>query len=264
MNAAAKAARGDPGKSGNPEHCDNPGETERDRQGEPAISAENRVPAERILDVSGPTYWIRRALWTAPAATLGRFQPYREFSIGGQPRPSVRRLTGGGAILHDQECTLTLIAPTGRPPFDRLAPLDLAHVAADLWRSALSSSTSLDESIRVRGGTPSEREQTGVENCFLRTSPFDLVLRPRAKGARPEKVGGLALYRRGGQLMVQSSIRRSETGLSPERDAGFARRLGELLRAGSIVESDLPQEIKVSAEELVARRYGHPEWNRRR
>ncbi len=48
---------------------------------------------------------LRLYEWAAPTVSLGYFQPYAQYETLAPPAgelPVVRRLTGGGAILHDR------------------------------------------------------------------------------------------------------------------------------------------------------------------
>lgn len=248
----------------------------------PRDAAWNMAIDEALLDRASRSnareVWIRRADWSSPAATLGRFQAYREFEIAGARRPSVRRITGGGAILHYRECTISAIfavplRPSSDPAlehggdspgrwarvdrFARTSPLDLATAAATVWESALARWA---PDLSRRGGESDERTQSSIPDCFERTSPFDLV-RPGASGLR--KVGGLALARRSGTLLVQSSIRRVPVGLEPEDDPRLLVELAGAMGLEAAPPTALPDSIERMAEEWVRRRYGSERWNRR-
>ena len=77
---------------------------------------------------SPPT--VRLYQWNPPTISLGYFQHYGDYVSLPPPAgtlPVVRRLTGGGAILHDLELTYSLTLPTGHQllahgPGDRMQP----------------------------------------------------------------------------------------------------------------------------------------------
>ncbi|MFQ5655435.1 MAG: hypothetical protein ACE5GW_11990, partial [Planctomycetota bacterium] len=75
----------------------------------PRDAAENMARDEALLDGDGAV--IRRTAWRRPAATLGRFQRHSELPSEGVLLPAIRRITGGGTILHGADCTLAIAAP---------------------------------------------------------------------------------------------------------------------------------------------------------
>ena len=59
--------------------------------------------------------WWRFYRWSQPTLSLGYFQDYghRDQHAASRSCPAVRRLTGGGAILHDRELTYSFAVPIG-------------------------------------------------------------------------------------------------------------------------------------------------------
>ena len=69
-------------------------------------------------ELSPPTLRLYR--WSRPSLSIGHFQKISEVNIdycNKMDYPVVRRLTGGRAILHDEELTYSFSARTGTPPF---------------------------------------------------------------------------------------------------------------------------------------------------
>lgn len=59
---------------------------------------------------------VRIYQWSEPTVTLGYFQGSEQSLESPFPGlPVVRRLSGGGAILHDQEITYSLVLPASHP-----------------------------------------------------------------------------------------------------------------------------------------------------
>ncbi|RME36496.1 MAG: lipoate--protein ligase family protein, partial [Planctomycetota bacterium] len=103
----------------------------------PADGATNMARDEALMlavgeNRSSPTLRLYR--WDPPTISLGYFQPYADYERLPEPEgnlPVVRRLTGGGAILHDRELTYSLTLPTGHPLLARGATslYELVHSA---------------------------------------------------------------------------------------------------------------------------------------
>lgn len=204
-------------------------------------------------DVPNSPPLVRATRWLSPAATLGRFQRYVEFEIENAVRPSTRRITGGGAILHHHEITLAIVAPTPSNGFPDPNPLALAERAAETIRTAIAPD---QPALERRGGESNERAEAELADCFERRSPFDLVDEAGVKRA------GFALHRRAGRVLIQGSIRRTPSDDASGDTALFVR----LARALGFEREpeELPAEVIDRAGRLVESRYGTDEWNHRR
>ena len=94
----------------------------------PGPGAWNMAVDEMLLEWSAAQRGccLRFYGWREPTLSLGYFQEYRDRAGHGPSRdcPVVRRLTGGGAILHDAELTYSLVVPAGTrwPPAGRALP----------------------------------------------------------------------------------------------------------------------------------------------
>jgi len=83
----------------------------------PAAGAWNMAVDQTLLEsaaVRGDCAW-RIYRWQEPTLSLGYFQPYgdRQRHTASLGCPVVRRISGGGAILHDREITYSLVVPAG-------------------------------------------------------------------------------------------------------------------------------------------------------
>ena len=223
----------------------------------PRTAADNMALDEALLDhATGLT--LRRTAWAEPAATLGRFQPHQRFVIAGTLRDSVRRITGGGAILHDTDCTVAVVAPVPSVHFPERTPEALMQRAATTLRAALAGQHA---ELRVREAARSERDQVDIADCFGRSSIHDLVV---GKPGSPSKVAGLALYRRGERVLVQGSIRRELIDLSSETDAEFLMHWARELGATEIEQTPPTDAELATMRRYAETRYGRSEWNQRR
>jgi len=113
--------------------------------------------------------------WSEPTISLGYFQDYRNF-LSAFPNLSgltiVRRLTGGGAILHDREITYSLIISADHDLYKKgpIAAYTLVHQAiADCLRA-------LRVELELRPKDPNyARVRDEPEFCFARPCPTDLI-----------------------------------------------------------------------------------------
>ena len=230
---------------------------------------------EALLD--GFRAVLRRTAWRIPAATIGRFQawsilehPYladikSQHSGDQEPVGSldpwlapIRRITGGGAIFHGTDLTLGWAATCPSPFFPDRSPTAIAGRAASAILPAISE---FHPGARTRDGEFTELAQRGVVDCFARHTPFDLVV--EHEDGAIEKVGGLAMHRRGDRVLVQASIRRGEH-LTEDRDRQVLEGIAAAMGAGALEIEDLDPYEEDRSIDLAHARYARHGWNRRR
>ena len=235
----------------------------------PAAGAWNMAVDEVLLDWAARQQgcWLRLYRWTPATLSLGYFQPDSDRA---QHPPSldcpvVRRLTGGGAILHDDELTYSLVIPAGHPlavQRDRLyqavhsalaEALAELGVEARLWPAA-------------QPGAPPEPFL-----CFQRRAPGDLVV-------GGTKIVGSAQRRRRGAVLQHGSILLGRSPAAPEL-AGLSEILGRPIDADAFSSLWLPRlaarlqiawrEDSLTAaqrqqtEAIAMARYSNPSWTTR-
>jgi lipoyl(octanoyl) transferase len=118
---------------------------------------------------------LRFYYWPEPTISLGYFQEYDRFQST-FPNLSeltlVRRLTGGGAILHDREITYCLTIPAAHPLY-KAGPVPayvLVHQAiADVFKPF-----GIDLDLRPKNPDYA-RVRDEPEFCFSRPCPTDLI-----------------------------------------------------------------------------------------
>ncbi|MFA5866190.1 MAG: hypothetical protein WC975_16070 [Phycisphaerae bacterium] len=113
--------------------------------------------------------------WPQPTISLGYFQDYDNF-LSQFPHCSnfaiVRRLTGGGAILHDKEITYCLTISSAQEIYKAgpIAAYTLVHQAiADVLKKI-----GIDLQLRPKSSDYS-RIRSEPEFCFARPCPTDLI-----------------------------------------------------------------------------------------
>jgi lipoate-protein ligase A len=85
---------------------------------------------ESVLRTSVPCW--RFYFWERPTVSLGYFQTHRDRGLHAASAGCdwVRRVTGGGAIVHDRELTYSMVVPLGQGPFfDHRRLVDDVHGA---------------------------------------------------------------------------------------------------------------------------------------
>lgn len=138
--------------------------------------------------------------WSPATISLGYFQSFSE--VAKLPAPAnqlavVRRLTGGGAILHDREITYCLVLSDNVEPAKR-SPAELYRLVHGCWRDAIDADVA--QSIELAPEEfPLPSPRSGPFFCFAKPGRTDLLL-----GA--DKVLGSAQRRIPGRVMQHGSL----------------------------------------------------------
>ena len=171
----------------------------------PNAGSWNMAADEYLLQATGPesAAILRLYCWSKPTLSLGYFQRYSD-RHSHQPSsvcPCVRRRSGGGAIVHDQEITYSLIVP-GNSPW--------AGSAQSLYDTVHHALVGLFNSW----STKPVAELSQVENkeaflCFQRRALGDILI-----GAN--KVTGSAQRRHRDVTLQHGSILMRQSRAAPE------------------------------------------------
>ena len=142
---------------------------------------------------------IRVYAWDPPTLSLGYFQRSEEIAkLPPEVRglAVVRRLTGGGAILHDREITYSIVLDDS-VPIARKSPADLYRLAHECWRDAIAVDGRHIDLAPDEFPLPSPR--TGPFFCFEKPGRTDLIM-------ENEKLLGSAQRRIPGRVMQHGSL----------------------------------------------------------
>ena len=236
----------------------------------PASGAWNMARDESLLDqAAGDGHsTLRFYSWAAPTLTLGYFQQAadRAQHAASACCPLVRRSTGGGAILHDQELTYSFTTSVA----DRLS--NVRTLYSIFHQTLVDTLAEWQVAAEVLVGEAPARSPVPRFLCFQRFGAGDVML----SGA---KVAGSAQRRHRGAVLQHGSVLLRRSPCAPELpgivdlaavadlDAPtLARRwTGRLAKRLEIdwsqqpVNPDLP-DIQTRIDD----KFAHPRWNARR
>lgn len=184
--------------------------------------------------------------WDQATVSLGYFQPAEEVQTGRfKDLPSVRRLSGGGAILHHHEVTYSVVLAASHPLSSR--PSDLYGRMHEAILEVLAQSGVV---ARLRGSDKKDGPEPFL--CFSRGDRNDIVMGEM-------KVVGSAQRRRRGAVLQHGSllIRHSEfatelpgildlapgaklpASLREDLGACMAQRIGPVIHRGTLSDDEL-------------------------
>ena len=172
-------------------------------------SALLQLAADREISI------VRIYEWSEPTVTLGYFQaaeldkqtPFPEL-------PSVRRLSGGGAILHHHEITYSLVLPASHPARqDPSVVYEIVHLAIISLLQKVGVECQLRSAFDAENLAASAAPTGRIPEpflCFLRKNPNDIVHKTG------NKVVGSAQRRRKGVTLQHGSIILKASSLAPQ------------------------------------------------
>jgi lipoyl(octanoyl) transferase len=260
----------------------------------PAHGAWNMAVDESILEHIGrgesvPT--LRLYAWNPPCLSLGHAQPFSDVDINRLKQRGwevVRRATGGRAILHTDELTYAVIAPSSEPRVEGSVLESYNRLAQAL----LLAVKNLEIPVEVKEGVTQDGILRNNPVCFEVPSTYEITVNGKkligsAQARKKEGVlqhGSLpltgdltricqALVFEDESARVEASRRLLErattvesalgVGISWEKAAqafvhAFEAQLGLSFESGKLSESESKR-----TEELVKEKYGHPSWTER-
>lgn len=177
---------------------------------QPLSGFENMRRDALLLSGAATSQWPEQAgilrfyAWNEPTLSIGYFQKLE--AILATPRwqslPVVRRLSGGGAILHDLEWTYSLTVPHWPQLVEK--PHELY---ATIHQPIVDVLNSIGIPAQFRGVTTHLPMEPDL--CFLRSDENDLVI-------GHQKILGSAQRRRKGSLLQHGSLILSSSPVTPE------------------------------------------------
>lgn len=217
---------------------------------------------------SGPTLHFYQ--WEQPTLSLGYFQSADErFQHGASSGcPVVRRSTGGGAILHDQELTYSFVMPVSQQ--DKTAAQPLYYAFHETLVQALAKLNI--EATLVLQQPLQQIDQVEPFLCFQRRTPGDVLMAGSKICGSAQRRQKEALLQHGSVLLRRSSFAPDLPGIADLAAASVSAeelteiwlpllegRLNFHFQAGSLN----PLE-RATAERLAEDRFGADSWSLRR
>ena len=237
----------------------------------PAAGAWNMAVDEALLTSAAERdeVTVRFYEWETPTLSLGYFQSHdqRDGHPPSRRLPLVRRRSGGGAIVHDQELTYGISMPVQ----DRWSAKIETLVAA-VHGSLQNSLAAANVDCKMVAVPQVARSRDEPFLCFQRRSTGDLV-------CGDHKIAGSAQRRHRGALLQHGSVLLGTSSGAPElpgitdltgvcwQPADLADRWLEDLQFGLNLEfmpGQLSAEEASLAEVHRARMFGNADWSRRR
>ena len=252
----------------------------------PADGAWNMAVDEVLLGEVAETGTpiLRFYTWKRPTLSLGYFQRAEDRlqHPASKSADLVRRLSGGGAILHDRELTYSLILPpTHALARHTQALYQRVHQAIVAVLNTLLSEAHSNWQASLYQAPAVHSPPVEPFLCFQRRTPGDIVVSERSAtlDVPNHKVVGSAQRRRQGTVLQHGSILVRKSKRAPEL-IGFADQLDPKLPIGPdlmrYLAETLPRQLGLKpttyalsgrltamAGELAGTKYGVPSWTER-
>lgn len=234
----------------------------------PHSGAWNMAVDEALLEaaVEGTGPVLRWYQWDSATLSLGYFQDAAECQASPlwSALPVVRRLSGGGAILHHHELTYSCALPATHPLTN-----DPYQIYLALHNAVISVLRPLGFDVRLRGTRFGKDGAAEAFLCFSRGDDMDVVI-------GTDKVLGSAQRRRRGAVLQHGSLVLRKSDLAPQFPGLFdlaspvpeASLLEALSRATAevlgetIATSPLDDQILQRARQLQDEKYSTLNWSR--
>lgn len=236
----------------------------------PLGGAVNMARDEALLTLVGagdspPTLRLYR--WREPTISLGYFQQYADVVELPPPAgdlPVVRRLTGGGAILHDLELTYSITIPS-KHPLNEGGPNRLYQLAHDALINCLRA---LGLTTSRCGFTDDSSAARGPFFCFERRHCFDVLYQHEKLAGSAQRRTRTAVLQHG-SIVLGNRFAQQPTARPPVEPAptiaAVAARFPECFaaEATAILEPGSWSDSELALAEQLSAKYAGDDWTRR-
>ena len=196
---------------------------------------------------------IRFYRWDHAALSFGYFGRFSDVASYAAQHDVVRRWTGGGIVLHEDDLTYSIVIPAHDAAFSE-STMSIYEKVHRALRDALGSNgpelaivaAVCDRRIQINSAVTDRR----YNDCFANPVRADVMLDGR-------KIAGAAQRRTRAGLLHQGSIQHIDVG------NGLAERFAKELSDDCSVKI-LGESLIERAHELAEQKYGSVSWLRRR
>jgi lipoyl(octanoyl) transferase len=190
--------------------------------------------------------------WQEPTLSLGYFQTYADrWRHAASSRASVvRRVTGGGAIVHDRELTYSVTVPDGHPlAVGRLQLYRTIHAALIEALAQWGIEATLFEPSTAARSTDAEPFL-----CFQRRSPGDVLV-------GDTKIAGSAQRRSRGAVLQHGSVLLARSPAAPEL-CGLRELVDKTIEPAELVQAWMAKLADALAVDWQPGELGEHEYHR--
>jgi lipoate-protein ligase A len=244
----------------------------------PGSPAENMAIDQAILDTvdrGGPPT-LRLYGWSQPTVSLGYFQAIaqRGRHPSSESLECVRRVTGGGAIVHDRELTYSFALASGdrQPGARELWYRDTHRVIAEVL-SDFGVPAVPHRQLPAAADPDAVAAAADPFLCFQRRSPEDLVVAGYKVLGSAQRRARRAILQHGSLLIRCSRWAPELPGIvelssrsiaEPQLIDAVAEAVTGVLPVRAWQACSLEEPERRSADRLVESRFGNPHWLQRR
>jgi lipoyl(octanoyl) transferase len=218
----------------------------------PHLAAVNMAIDEALLE-SATVPSIRFYRWQSPALSFGYFGKFADVAIYADERDLVRRWTGGGIVLHEDDLTYSIVIPESDQAYaeSSIAIYESIHRSLCAALNGIGEGATGAELVEPDWSTieNERRVSSKVYHCFANPVRADIMINGR-------KVAGAAQRRTRRGLLQQGSIQRIRI------DSDLAQRFAGTLSA-NCNRREITEKLLQRARELARQKYGAASWLRR-